>query len=94
MIGVLLDLPEERNPVRCFYAVGKADRAVAEWLAADRALTDGRIATSAFSGVEPVEAVAAISTHTAALMGLRPGDLKALGSRWPRRWLPKADPTE
>jgi hypothetical protein len=34
-----------------------------------------------------VEAVAALSPDVARAMGLKDGQVKALGSRWPRRWI-------
>lgn len=87
MIGVLVETPGEPQPTRHFYAVSRADRARAEWAAADQALGVGAIAASPYAGMEPVEAVAALSARAIALLGLDEGEMKALGTRWPRRWL-------
>jgi len=94
MIGVLVETPGEPQPTRHFYAVLKADRARAEWAAADLALCVGAIASSPFGGMEPVEAVGALSDGAVALLGLGEGGMRALGTDWPRRWLSRSQATE
>lgn len=87
MIGVLVDMAGEPAPVRHFFAVAKPDRARAEWAAVDRASDAGAISVSPSGGQEPVEALALISAATLAAMGLADGETRALGRRWPRRWI-------
>ena len=87
LIGVLVRLPGEAEPVRQFYAVGTADRARAEWAAADRAMLTGDIASSPFRGTEPVEAIKALGAHAFDWSGLKEGEVRPLGSKQPRRWL-------
>jgi hypothetical protein len=87
MIGVLLE-SEDRAPARRhFYAVFQSDQARAEWAAADAAMVGGVIASSPVKGSEPVEAVAELDRSVLETMGMRPGQTRPLGSRWPRRWL-------
>jgi hypothetical protein len=85
VIGVLLE--GEDGPAQEFFAVAREDRARAEWAAADLALTLGSIAASPRGGAEPVEAIAALTPDLVERFGLRAGGVKALGRRWPRRWL-------
>ena len=85
VIGVLVE--EDGAVVRHFFAATEPDRARAEWLSADRAQGFGPIASSPHQGCEPVEAVAALSTKAQASLGLPIGEVKPLGTRWPRRWL-------
>lgn len=87
MVGVMLELADEPQPVRHFYAVGHDDRSRAEWAAIDQALTTGAVATSPVGGVEPVEAFAQLSPRIIRRMGLMPGRVHPLGRLWPRRWL-------
>ena len=87
MIGVLLELEDEPNPLRHFYAVAQPDQARAEWAAADRALLAGAIASSPYGGMEPVEAVGELSGHALRHLALKPGQMKELGRKWPRRFL-------
>jgi hypothetical protein len=87
MIGVLLELDDEPNPLRHFYAVAQPDQARAEWAAADRALLAGVIASSPYGGMEPVEALGALSGHALRHLALQPGQTKELGRKWPRRFL-------
>jgi len=87
MIAVLVDLPDEAPAVRHFYAVAKPDQGRAEWAAVDCATTIGMVSVSPVRGVEPVEAVAALNIHTLKQIGLAAGQVKAMGRRWPRRWL-------
>lgn len=87
MIGVMLHVEGEPGPVRRFFAVGEGEQARAEWRAVDAAITEGSVAVSPFKGLEPVHAVAELTAARVALMGLRSGEVRALGWRWPRRWL-------
>lgn len=87
LIGVLVRAQGEDEPVRQFYAVGLADRARAEWAAADSAILTGDIASSPHKGIEPVEAMKSLAASAFAWSGLKDGEVRALGVRWPRRWL-------
>ena len=87
MVGVLIELADEPQPIRCYFAVARVERAAAEWVASDHALTLGRIATSPMGGFEPVEAVGPLSRAVIAAMGLGAGEVRAFGSKRPRRWL-------
>jgi hypothetical protein len=87
LVGVLVRPPGEDHPLRHFWAVAIPDRARAEWAALDRALLIGEIAASPHQGTEPVEAMAPLSPHAVAFNGLAPGEVRALGWKWPRRWL-------
>ncbi len=87
VIGVLVELPDEDAPLRHFYAVAQPDLARAEWSAVDLAMTAGPVAPSPHKGVEPVAAVGALSDKAVKALGLGSGQARALGSRWPRRWV-------
>ena len=87
LIGVLVRIPGEAAPVRHFYAVAYDDRARAEWAAADRAMLIGDIASSPHRGTEPVEAMTQLARTTFAWSGLARNEVRALGVKWPRRWL-------
>jgi hypothetical protein len=87
LIGVLVRIPGEPGPVRHFYAVAHADRARAEWAAADRAMLIGDIASSPHLGAEPVETLTQLARTTVDWAGLAKGEVRALGVKWPRRWL-------
>jgi hypothetical protein len=87
LIGILVRLPGETEPVRHFWAVAVADRAKAEWAAADRAMLLGDIASSPWRGTEPVEAIKALTPHAFDWSGLKDGEVRALGTKQPRRWL-------
>jgi hypothetical protein len=87
LIGVLVVPPGERVPVRHFWAIGIGDRARAEWAAADRAMLLGDIASSPYQGTEPVEAMTPLSRNSFSWSGLTEGEARALGVKWPRRWL-------
>jgi len=87
VIGVMVEVPGERAPVRHYFAVGKADRAQAEWAATDLAQTDGAIASSPVDGQEPVEALREIVAYRMRDLGLKPGEARRLGDKHPRRWL-------
>ncbi|MHB8286895.1 MAG: hypothetical protein ACYDD1_19765 [Caulobacteraceae bacterium] len=92
MIGVLVDVAGEGAPARYFFAIAKADQAQAEWAAVDRASGAGAIAAIPFRGMEPVEAIGAISAGTIKAMGLVAGETRALGRKWPRRWIGNEQP--
>ena len=47
----------------------------------------GDIASSPFRGTEPVEAVKALTPHAFDWSGLKDGEVRALGTKQPRRWL-------
>jgi hypothetical protein len=74
-------------PVRHFFAVGHEDRAKAEWTAVDWALREGSVAASPVGGLEPVEALRHIPPLRMAALGLKAGEVRALGWKHPRRWL-------
>ncbi len=93
MIGVMVELAGEPVALRHFFAVGHEDRAKAEWRAIDQALLIGTVATSPVGGLEPVHMVSELTPHTVSRLALKPGEVRSLGWRWPRRWLtlePKA----
>ena len=87
LVGVLVRVPGEAGPVRHFYAVALADRARAEWAAADRAMLIGDIASSPWRGIEPVEAIKALTPYAFDWSGLKDGETRPLGTKQPRRWL-------
>jgi hypothetical protein len=87
LVGVLVRLPGEPEPVRHFWAVALEDRAKAEWAAADRAIQIGDIASSPHRGTEPVEAMRKLGPHAFEWSGLVMGEVRALGVKSPRRWL-------
>ncbi len=87
LIGVLVKLADQPQPVRHFWAIGIEDRARAEWAAADRAMLLGDIASSPYRGTEPVEAMTPLSRASFSWSGLEAGEVRALGVKWPRRWL-------
>jgi hypothetical protein len=87
MIGVMLQLEDEPAPLLRYFAVGKPDQQRAEWAAVDAAVTLGSVATSPIRGQEPVKAIAPLSAMIARSNGLAPGQVRALGPRWPRRWI-------
>lgn len=90
LIGVMVELDDEPVAQRHFFAVGHEDGAKAEWTAIDQALLIGQVAMSPVSGLEPVQAIGELSAKTVALQGLKPGEVRALGRRPPRRWMPVA----
>lgn len=87
VIGVMVEVPGERAPVRHYFAVGKADRAQAEWAAVDLAMNAGAVASSPVAGKEPVEALREIVAYRMRELGLKPGEARSLGDKNPRRWL-------
>jgi hypothetical protein len=86
LIGVMVELAGEPAPLRHFFAVGHEDRAKAEWKAIDQALLIGPVSASPVRGLEPVHAVSELSARTVGLLALKPGEVRSLGWRWPRRW--------
>ncbi len=88
LIGVMVEEAGEPLPRRHFFAVGHDDRAKAEWCAIDRAQLIGRVAMSPVGGLEPVQAIAELPPKTIAAQALKPGEVRALGRRPPRRWMP------
>lgn len=88
MIAVMVELEGEPQPVRHFFAVGLEERARAEWKAIDRAMQLGPVATSPVGGLEPVHAVAELPAKSIERHALKPGEVRPLGRRWPRLWLP------
>jgi len=87
MIGVMVELPGGAAPLRHFFAVGHLDRAKAEWTAIDNAMLIGRVAASPVAGLEPVHAIAELSPRMVKLHALRPGEVRPLGWKLPRRWI-------
>jgi hypothetical protein len=87
MIGVMVELAGEPVALRHFFAVGHEDRAKAEWRAIDKALLIGPVAASPVGGLEPVHMVSELTPHTVGRLALKPGEVRSLGWRWPRRWI-------
>jgi hypothetical protein len=87
MIGVMVRLAGQPAPVRQFFAVAQDDLALAEWAAVDLAVAAGDVASSPVGGVEPVESVGRLSADVIGDAGMAAGQVRALGSKWPRRWL-------
>ncbi|HEY9218059.1 MAG TPA: hypothetical protein VIO94_08420 [Phenylobacterium sp.] len=87
MIGVMLEVAGEPAPLRHFFAVGHEDRAKAEWTAIDKAMLTGHVASSPVGGMEPVHVVSELSPATIKKLALRPGEVRPLGWKWPRRWI-------
>jgi hypothetical protein len=90
LIGVMVELAGEPLALRHFYAIGQEDRAKAEWKAIDAAMLIGGIATSPVGGLEPVQTLGELTAHQMKSLGLALGQVRPLGQRWPRRWLPHA----
>ena len=91
MIGVMVELAGEPKPLRHFFAVGHEDRAKAEWTAIDRAMLIGGVAVSPVGGLEPVHAISELTPQIVKSLALKPGEVRALGWKWPRRWLALAE---
>lgn len=87
LVGVMVQPPGEPQPLRHYYAVGQAEQAKAEWTAIDAALRLGAVAASPVGGLEPVAALREISLSRMAALGLKPGEVRPLGWKSPRRWL-------
>jgi hypothetical protein len=86
VVGVML--AAEGGPMqRWYFAIGHADRAKAEWTAVDRALPLGEVAASPVAGAEPVQALRPLTASRMAALGLAGGQVRELGSSYPRRWL-------
>jgi hypothetical protein len=86
VIGVMVE--EAGEPAaRHYFAVGKPDQQRAEWAAVDLAVQAGRVAVSPIGGIEPVQAIVALTAAAMARLGLAAGTATALGRRLPRRWL-------
>lgn len=88
LVAVMIETAEAPAPVRHYFAVGHAEQAKAEWAAVDAALRTGAVATSPVGGLEPVEAVNPIPAPRMKSLGLAAGEIRALGWKHPRRWLP------
>ena len=91
LIGVMIELAGEAAPVRHFFAVGHEDRNKAEWTAIDRAMLIGQVASSPVKGLEPVHVIGALNPKTVKSLALKPGEVRTLGWKWPRRWLALAE---
>jgi hypothetical protein len=87
MIAVMLQTDDEPAPSRRYFAVARGDRSRAEWAAVDAAVALGRVATSPIGGLEPVAALAPITARVAQITGLADREVRALGAKWPRRWI-------
>lgn len=87
MIGVMVELAGEPKPLRHFFAVGHEDRAKAEWTAIDRAMLIGGISVSPVGGLEPVHVVSELTPQIVKSLALKPGEVRSLGWKWPRRWI-------
>lgn len=87
MIGVMVTPPGEPVPLRHFFAVGHDDRAKAEWTAIDKAMLSGEVASSPVGGLEPVHVVSELTAQVVRSLALKPGEVRPLGWKWPRRWI-------
>ncbi|MDO8900252.1 MAG: hypothetical protein Q7V15_02755 [Phenylobacterium sp.] len=88
VVAVLLEPGRDREQGQRYFAIGRADRAQAEWVAIDMALSLGlRVAASPARGEEPVQALAPLSLVRMRALGLASGERRDLGERRPRRWL-------
>ena len=83
----MVEVAGEPVALRHFFAVGLEDQARAEWLSIDQAQKVGPVAVSPVGGLEPVHAVSRLNPAVASALGLKPGEVRALGWRWPRRWI-------
>ena len=88
LIGVMVERAGEPAPVRYFSAVGHEDRAKAEWTAIDKAQLIGNVAVSPVGGLEPVHMICELAVRTTHEQALKVGEVRDLGHRWPRRWIP------
>jgi hypothetical protein len=87
LIGVLVEVAGEPEPLRHYFAVGHEDQAKSEWTAVDFAGRAGRVSSSPRSGQEPVQALRALTPAKMKSLGLTQGEVRELGWRHPRRWL-------
>ncbi|WP_304176199.1 hypothetical protein [Phenylobacterium aquaticum] len=94
LIGVLVELPGEPAPIRHYYGVGFEDRAKSEWMALDAGQLIGRIASSPYKGQEPVQMLGHLTPVRMKTLGLKPGEVRALGPNWPRRWIEVTSPPQ
>ena len=84
---MLVELPGEPAPLRHYYGIGHADRGKAEWTAVDLAGREGNVASSPCKGMEPVAAIRGLTPARMAMLGLAKGEVRALGWKYPRRWM-------
>jgi hypothetical protein len=87
VIGVMVEVAGEPEPLRHYWAIGHEDRAKAEWTALDAALEHGHVTTSPFRGLEPVQMLVQLSPARMKQLGLKDREVRALGRKLPRRWL-------
>lgn len=87
LVGVMVEETGQPAPVRHYYAIGFDEQARAEWTAVDLALRIGAVATSPVAGAEPVETLRHIPLPRMRALGLAPGEVRALGWKYPRLWL-------
>jgi hypothetical protein len=87
LTGVMVELEDEPVALPHYFGVGHEDRAKAEWKAIDQALLIGRVAVSPVGGLEPDHAISELSAKTISVQALKPGEVRSLGRRLPRRWL-------
>jgi hypothetical protein len=87
LIGVLVEAPGEPAPLVHYFAVGHEDQGKCEWTAVDLAHEAGRVAESPIRGQEPVAALRPLTAAKMKTLGLAPGQIRALGWKYPRRWL-------
>jgi hypothetical protein len=87
LIGVLVEAPGEPVPLVHYFAVGHEDQGKCEWTAVDLARAAGRVAERPIRGQEPVAALRPLTLAKMKTLGLAPGQIRALGWKYPRRWL-------
>lgn len=87
LIAVMIEDPPAGPPTRHYFAVGHEDQGKAEWTAVDWALQQGSVAPSPVGGQEPVQAIRRLTLQKMVMLGLRPGEVRALGCKLPRPWL-------
>lgn len=88
VVAVLLEPGRDPEQGRRYFAIGRPDRAQAEWVAVDMAISLGlRVAASPAGGEEPVQALAPLPPVRMRALGLAAGERRDLGDRRPRRWL-------
>lgn len=73
--------------MRYYFAIGHEDRAKSEWTAIDAAAAFGRVSASPVKGIEPVQAVVALTPARMKRLGLAEREVRPLGKALPRRWL-------
>jgi hypothetical protein len=87
VVGVMVEVAGEPVPLRHYFAVGEDERSKAEWVAVDHALPLGAVCSSPVGHLEPVEALRHLPPVKMKKLGLGQGQVRALGSNLPRRWL-------